>query len=194
MKKALQKLINFFSKIHQAKRGFTLTEALVTIFVIGMISSMMIVNWRRSESQYQLLRAAQQIAQDIRKAQDFALSGKQMFWPPTGQWIVPKSYGIHFSLSNPTFYFIYGDYIGNEGYQSPEDIEETNAWLEQGVEIYSFGGGNVKDVIFSIPDGFVSFYPSGNSATITIARSGYTCPSTNCKDIVVNSTGEISIR
>ncbi len=176
------------------KAGFTLVEALVTLFVIGVISSIMIVNWRRNEGQYQLLRAAQQIMQDIRKTQDYALSGKQMYWSPTSQWIVPKSYGIHFSRSQPTFYFIYGDYIGNEGYQSPEDIEETNTWLENGIEIYSFGGGNVKDIIFSIPDGFVSFYPSGNSATITIRKVGETCPSVNCKDIFISSTGEVSIR
>ncbi|MDP2934746.1 MAG: type II secretion system protein, partial [bacterium] len=52
--------------------GFTLIEALVVIFVIGTISSMMIVNWRKNESQYQLQRAAQEIMQNIRKAQDFA--------------------------------------------------------------------------------------------------------------------------
>jgi type II secretory pathway pseudopilin PulG len=170
-------------------KSFTLIEALVVIFVVGVISSMMIVNWRKNENQYKLQRAAQEIMQNIRKAQDYALNGKQRLWPPTGQMIVPLSYGIHFSKNNPTFYFIYGDYIGNPGYQSPEDLPETNTWMETGYEIDSFGGGNSLDIYFSVPDGFAFGVP----ATITIKRTGKTCPSTYCRKVTVSATGEVSV-
>jgi len=174
--------------------GFTLIEALVVIFIISVISAMMIVNWRKNENQYKLQRAAQEIAQNIRKAQDYALNGRQMLWPPTGEMFVPDYYGIHFEKTTPTFYFLYGDRIGNEGYQPPEDLPETNTNIETGIEIDSIGGGNVKDIYFSVPDGLADFYPSGTSATITIKRTGKTCPSSNCRDIFVSGTGEVSIK
>ncbi|MDP2934629.1 MAG: hypothetical protein Q8N59_02620, partial [bacterium] len=170
-------------------------EALVVIFVIGTISSMMIVNWRKNESQYQLQRAAQEIMQNIRKAQDFALNGRLTPWPPPpGSMSVPRNYGIHFERSQPTFYFIYSDFQGNYGYQNPEGIEETNTWTEAGIEIDSIGGDRL-DIFFSVPDGFVGFYnfPSAEEVTITIKKTGKTCPSVNCRNIIIRKTGEISI-
>jgi len=178
-------------------KAFTLVEALVVIFVIGTISSMMIVNWRKNEKQYQLQRTAQEIMQNIRKAQDYALNGKQRIWPPTGGGTMqtPEAYGIHFSRNQPTSYFIYSQFIGGDGYQNPEDIQETNTQLEAGIEIDSFGGGNVLDVFFGIPEGFVGFSPGGGtSATITIKRTGKTCPSIYCRNIIIRGTGEINIQ
>jgi type II secretory pathway pseudopilin PulG len=174
--------------------GFTLIEALVAVFVIGTISAMMIVNWRKNEGQYQLQRAAQEIVQIIRKAQDFALNGSRMFWEPTDEMTVPESYGVHIEEGNP-IYFIYGDMGGNAGYQNPEDIEETRTQIETGIEIDSVSGDRL-DVIFSIPDGFTSFYgvpSSTEEVTITVRKTGKTCPSVYCRNIIVRKIGEISI-
>jgi type II secretory pathway pseudopilin PulG len=177
------------------KRGaaFTLIEALVVIFVIGTISSMMIVNWRKNEKQYQLQRAVQEIVQNIRKAQDFALSGKRTFWAHSEEWVVPD-YAIYFQTLNPT-YFIYVNVIGNDGYQSPEDLIETTTRIETGIEISSFGGDNKLSIIFRVPDGAVRFYPVGStSRSITVRRIGRTCPSVYCRTITIRETGEISIQ
>jgi len=175
------------------QKGFTLVEILVVTAVIAIISSIMIVNWRKNEGQYQLQRAAQEIAQTIRKAQDYALSGNRMFWSPTGEWVVPRYYGVHFERDNPTF-FIYGDWIGNEGYQNPEDIQETYVTLETGIQFDSFGGGNTLDIMFNLPDGITSFSKSGDYVTITIKRTGKTCPSVYCRNIIVRKTGEVVIQ
>jgi len=174
-------------------KSFTLIEALVVIFVIGLTSSIMIVNWRKKENQYQLQRAAQEIAQTIRKAQDYALNGKQRDWPGVGM-IVPDSYGAHFNEDERN-YFVYGDRIGNIGYQPPEDLQETNIIIETGIEIESVGTAQgYFDVIFSVPDGFVTFNPSNASGIITVKKTGTTCPSKNCRNIVVKETGEVSIQ
>lgn len=170
-----------------------MVEMLVVILVVGVLSAILVNNWRKQEKQYLLQRAAQQIVQNIRKAQEFALNGNKMLWEPTNQMVVPESYGIHFQKGERS-YFIYGDMIGNVGYQNPEDIQETYAQTETGIEIDSFSGANVLDVIFSIPDGFISFYPSATSATITIKKTGKTCPSKDCKTILIRNTGEISIQ
>jgi len=187
-------LKTLISKITKNSAGFTLIEALVVIFVIGTISSMMIVNWRKNESQYQLQRAAQEIVQNIRKAQDYALSSYRMEWPSEPNGLIPRSYGVQFEEGSPT-YFIYGDSIGNIGYQNPEDIQETYTTIETGIEIDSLGRSTL-DVIFLIPEGFVSFNNPSNvsSVTITIKRTGKTCPSVYCRSIIVRNTGEINIQ
>jgi len=180
------------NRIRKNGAGFTLIETLVVIFVIGAISSIMIVNWRKNESQYQLQRAAQEIMQNIRKAQDYALNGKKMDWPGYPDGRVPRSYGVQLEADKRD-YFIYGDCVGNVGYQNPEDLKETYTQIETGIEIDSLGRSTL-DVIFSVPDGFVSFNnPPTTSATITIKRTGKTCPSAYCRNIIVRKTGEISI-
>src|SRR4030042_4950676 len=183
-----------FLKMNKSS-GFTLIEVLVAIFIVGLLSAILITSLRKNEKQYQLKISVQKIVQDIRKAQNFALSGKKRYWPPTGRMIVPESYGIHFDKGNPRFYFIYGDYIGNDGYQPPEDLAETNTWIEEGIEIDSLGG-NILDGFFFFSDGFTGFFPSapGGVATIVIKRTGKTCPSRYWKNIIIKNTGEISIQ
>jgi len=174
--------------------GFTLVEALVVIFVIGVISSIMIVNWRRNEEQYKLQRAAQQIAQTIREAQDFALNGKKMDWPGDPDGLVPRSYGVQFQRGSRT-YFVYGDHGGNTSYQNPEDIKETITTLETGIDLQSIGTSNsIFDILFSVPDGLATFNPSYATGIIVIKRTGTTCPSKNCRSIIIKKTGEISIQ
>lgn len=173
--------------------GFTLIEALAVTAVIGIISSIMVVNWRKNEERYKLQRAAQEIVQNIRKAQDYALTGKKMYWEPWGTMEVPRYYGLHLEEGEQT-YFIYGDMQGNTGYQNPEDIEETYTQIENGIEIDSLSDDPL-DLIFSIPDGFVGFNdPSADNAVIIIKRTGNTCPSTYCRTITIEKTGEITIQ
>src|SRR4030042_4251546 len=93
--------------------GFTMVEMLVVIFIIGIISSILIVNWRRNENQYQLQRAAYGLAQSIRKAQEMALNGSKH----TG--VMPnKAYGVHF-YNGQNYYRIFSDQNNNNTYQSP---------------------------------------------------------------------------
>jgi|GEM_PF-1463207 len=172
--------------------GFTLIEALVVTAVIAIISSIMVVNWRQNQGQYQLQRAAQEMAQIVRKAQDYALTSKKMWWSPDNAWIIPLSYGVHFEQGE-TQYFIYGDKQGNAGYQNPEDIPETYTQLETGIEIDSLDRDPLN-IIFNIPDGDVSFYPANAQGIIVIKKTGKTCPSIYCRTITVQRTGEIDIQ
>ena len=177
-------------------RGFTLVEMLVVIFIIGLISSTLVFSWRKNERQYKLQMAAQKIVQDIRKAQEIALAGKQVWDGPQGQYTVPNSFGVYFNRTSPRSYIIFGDILGNPGYQSGSaDVVLETASIESGIEIYSLSGGNFMNITFSIPDGFTSILQGpSNQATITIRRINASCPSKNCKSIIVKNTGEISIQ
>lgn len=185
------------------KKGFTLIEALVAIFVIGAISSMMIVNWRKSENQYQIQRVAQEMAQNTRKVQDMALNGVKA----SGLASVPAFYGISFELLvSPVFYKICAD---THPSSDPDNkCTGSDNWIEQismenGVEIdsvYRLKTDETEEedsihIMFSVPDGFVFFGRADTiGALIRIKKTGTTCPSNTCRDIVIRSTGEVSIQ
>lgn len=174
-------------------RGFTLVEMLVVIFIIGFVSSILVFNWRKNEKEYQLQKAAQMIVQNIRKAQGLALSGKD-YWSPKPPPPYP-SYGVSFDKQNKTSYVVFGDINGNQTYQSPpSDILVDTIYLESGIEIYSLSGGANLNVTFSIPDGFVTILPSATSAKISIRKIGKSCPSKDCRDIIVMKTGQVNIQ
>ena len=172
------------------RRGFTLMEILVVIFIVATISSMLVVNWRKNEERYKLQRAAQEMVQNIRRAQSMALAGKEY----NGE-IPNESYGVHFEPNQPRSYFIFADENGNETYQPSDDIVVgLEIPVADGVEIYSLSSlPQDLDITFSLPDGFVGIAPTASSATITIRRVGKTCPQ-DCKDIIISKTGQMTIQ
>lgn len=173
-------------------RGFTLVEMLVVIFIIGIISTILIVNWRKNENQYKLQRAAQEIAFNIRKAQEMALNGRKC---SDGE-VPNSSFGVNFDNATINSYTIFCDRNDNNMYQTPSaDLFVETISIESGIIIHSLSSGAQDlDIAFSLPDSFTVINPQAASpATITIKKTGATCPSVNCKNIIVKKTGEISI-
>lgn len=184
------------------KKGFTTFELLVVIFVIALISSILIANWRKGEEQYKLQGEIQEIVQNIRKAQEMALSGIES----SGQ--VPQNFGLYFMLASPS-YNLYSENSNNREYNQGVDIliGGDSIAVGPGLEISSIIGyrgandGSLSDVsiTFSVPDGFTTLRahpnpPWQDSVKITIRKVGTTCPSRDCKDIIVRKTGEISVQ
>lgn len=165
--------------------GFTLFELLVVIFIIALVSAILVINMRRSESQYKLQIGAQEIAQSIRRAQDMALSSFRY------QGNVPFAYGLFFDKQNRTSYRIFADINGNNKYDAPDgNVDIIN--IEKGIEIGSLSREPRLHITFSLPDGFTEIEPSASSATITIKKTGGSCPQ-DCKEIIIERTGRISI-
>lgn len=171
-------------KINKNK-GFTIFELLVVVAVIGIISTILVVNWRQGEKQYLLQRTAQKIVQDIRKAQDLALTS----YRHQGQ--IPPNYGVYFTTQGPTSYKIFTDDNDNNQYDSSDsDVETIN--LENGITISALSSEPKLHLTFSLPDAFTIINPSTGSATITIKRTGLSCPQ-NCKNIIITNTGQVKI-
>jgi len=63
--------------------------------------------------------------------------------------------------------------------------------LDSGIEIYSLSDSPLN-IVFSVPDGFVTISPSAATATIVVRKSGYSCPSDFCKSVIIKNTGEIN--
>jgi prepilin-type N-terminal cleavage/methylation domain-containing protein len=182
------------------KKAFTLTEVLVVIFIVGLLSTILVVNWRNNEKAYLVQRTAQEIAQNFRTVQDMALAGK-IFGSGTGPCFSSPcySYGINFDTSKKNNYINFGDRNNNNTYQEPpSDLSIETITIDSNVEIYSLSPvlGNFLNIVFSVPDGFVTINNNSGitSAVIKIRKVGTTCTQKrNCKTITITKTGEINI-
>jgi prepilin-type N-terminal cleavage/methylation domain-containing protein len=135
--------------------GFTLIEVLTTMFIIVLLSGIIFANYRQSGQRFALQRSANKLAQDIRRAQEMAMSTKvhNGINPPGG-------YGVYFKSSEPNKYIIFAD-INKDFNYDPGDgemVEEIN--LKEEVKILQLamsedGDSTVTDplyITFTPPD------------------------------------------
>ena len=60
------------------KNGFSLVEILVVIFIVGLLSSIVFINYQEVRGQLALNRAAHQLLQDLRRAQEMSMSATDL--------------------------------------------------------------------------------------------------------------------
>lgn len=169
-------------------KGFTLVETLVVLAIMVIITGVVIFNIGTERQNSALLRSAQKLSLDLRRAQSFALSSKT--YKTAG---VPCGWGVHFNGAGSTSYIIFADLasaqdcsnrdfkIASDG---SENFEIMN--LEAGITINSLSN-NLSDVVFTPPDPTVKFTPDQTSASIgLINREGA------IRTIISNKTGFIS--
>jgi len=119
------------------QKGFTLVELLTTIFIIVVLSTIAFLTNRQNIKQYTLLRSANKLAQDIRTAQQMAMTTKTCpVGTPYCGGNIPKGYGIYLE-SGRIDYILYADIDGDEYYDSSDDVIIQIIPLESGVEIQS---------------------------------------------------------
>lgn len=163
------------------KKGFTLVEVLVVFVIITLVSTILIVNWRKNEKRYLVQRVAHEIVQNIRKSQDRSLNS----YEHNGE---VYDYGVRFALSNPNSYILFTDINGNGKYNGGELVDSFI--IEPGVRINALSTGPKLDVIFSVPDGFTNIYQSVSSAVITITKDD----GTGGVSIEIMQTGQVNIQ
>ena len=89
--------------------GFTIFELLIVIFIIGLLSSSVLLSYRKSRRFYALNQSVHQLVSDLRKAQNMALSGIDI--NETTQYC---GYGIVINYgARPTSYYLYADESSN---------------------------------------------------------------------------------
>jgi len=122
-----------YCKNSKSKNAFSLIEILVATTIIVILASMMLSNIKGGQKQLTLKRSANKIAQDIRRAQEMAMSAKEFNGSvPTG------GYGLYFDkvqLGDIT-YLIFADVNGNKSYDSGEELERIS--LEKGIKLNTF--------------------------------------------------------
>jgi len=125
--------------------GFTLTELLVTMFIIALLSSLVLAGHRSGQKKYALSQATQQLVSDLRRAQNMAMSGVEM----AGR----SGYGIYAGKDDIS-YTIYSDKNGNLSYQGepPDELIETIDLPSQ-IKISSVSPSLSKiDIFFEPPE------------------------------------------
>ncbi|MDD2730767.1 MAG: prepilin-type N-terminal cleavage/methylation domain-containing protein [Candidatus Portnoybacteria bacterium] len=169
------------------KAGFTLLEVLVVIFIMGLLGSLALANFRQGEQAYNLSVAARKVVSDLRRVQNLAMSG-------IGQTGIEdddiEGYGICFKRGDNS-YIIFVDINGNKTYQpSDDDVQET-VILPRNIKISATTPNpSGLDVFFLSPDPITHlnrFSNPGQSATVVLEAEGTDLT----KTILITSAGLI---
>jgi len=194
------------------KNGFSLIEMLVVIFIIALLSSVVVANFSGVRGQLALKRAAHQMVQDLREAQEMAMSSIK----ESGGCSNAKGYGIYINVSTSNkSYKLYADtaadtniidcpdYSGPgtecwEYYTSADCIVRTINIQEKGViikEILNTTGGVQKTSInFKPPNPNVKIkwlLDSMDEVKIILALEA---EQSKTKTVVINRVGMLEIR
>jgi prepilin-type N-terminal cleavage/methylation domain-containing protein len=168
------------------KRGFTLIEILTVLAIIFILTSISFPFYRLAQKQYILEGAASQLAQDLRKVQEMAISTK--ICEVCGG-IVPSGYGIYLQQGT-SFYTIYADTNNNEIYDGDALIQTIS--FEGGVFIQSLNPSSLS-INFKPPDPKIrigdSFYDLSEVSIVLSLSSDVS----KTKTVRVNKSGLIYV-
>jgi len=172
--------------------GFTLTEILVVLFIISLLSGLAFANFRQGGKQMALQRSAYKLAQDIRRVQEMAIAAKEY----SGQ--IPPGYGIYIP-KNVNYYILYADTNppgGNQRYDSGDEMETST--LESGIQITSnLPSTSWVSINFQPPDPKITItIVSGGITTTTVATTTLSLISDPAiqKKVIINTVGLVEVK
>ncbi|MBU1137164.1 hypothetical protein KKD72_02230 [Patescibacteria group bacterium] len=162
-----------------------MTELLVVMFILSLLSSTVLVGYRSGQKRYSLYQTAQRLASDIRRVQNMAISGVNI----TGNYY---GYGVY-AVVGETSYLIYGDTNNSFDYQPTDSVIET-VYLPDRIRIKeTFPNSGKTDVFFKPPQPqtFVNGSSlAGSIATITSEIIGDSLT----KSVIVTTAGLIEVK
>jgi prepilin-type N-terminal cleavage/methylation domain-containing protein len=168
-------------------RGFTLLELTVVSAIMILLSGIVLSNYRVGEREYTLLRSAQKLAQDLRRAEELALSAKSYPGAPSS---FKGGFGVNFPSNSTSSYTLFADLNNNKVFDAGEDLETLN--LEKKVKITGLSASPLN-IVFLPPDPQVCI--SGNCPAISEAQITLSLEtdSSKTKTVKVNQIGLITI-
>lgn len=187
-----------------SERGITLIEILVVIFIIALLLTILVSDFPKIQRQFALSRATYKFAQDLRKAQDMALSGEEIK-KPDGTKISVKGYGVYIDnrAGNAKKYIIYADLNGDAQYTSEaEDYIVNTVDLDKdarGVVIRRFEliDNNYVSMNFNPPNPAISISnlnAAADRAGITFGLESDPENSSNTRTVYIWKSGLIEAR
>lgn len=174
-------------------RGFTFIEAMAVIAIIAILSVISFPFYQNIRINLIIDRAIVKLAQDIRVAQEMAMSSQEFGGSS------PAGYGVYLSISNPNSYIIFADNNGNGYYNSSGDSIVKTVPIESGASIdriYSSSTFNELCIVYFSPDPSVSLRyrigggwinVPGNSASVDLKIES------KIKSAIINRAGLVDI-
>ncbi len=204
------------------QKGFTIPELLLVLAIIGILTTIVVINFRRGERSTDMRRVGTELQQHFRLAQSYSIGGNSVnycehastnFGQPCedssacngGNCItaVPLGgYGIN--IASPENYTLFGDTTQNSYFEGPADFSVIVKSLStKGIHINSFKLGNKTpvtpsesnyiDVTFEPPVGTVHFFLNGAEARDVSGQLINTLDLLVQSDYVSNTCRKVSI-
>jgi len=179
-------------------RGFTLVELLVTISLFAILTSIVIFSQSKFNGSVLLTNLAYDVALTVRQAQTFGVNVRE-----TSAGVFDKAYGVHFDISDPTYFILFADSSGDDREYTAESDSKVNSYsIKRGNKISdicvtSSGASdceiNKLDITFLRPDPDAIFESDPTKSDITEAKIIISSVSGDKRNVLINSTGQISI-
>ncbi|MBI4155891.1 MAG: type II secretion system protein [Candidatus Zambryskibacteria bacterium] len=195
--------MNFITKL-----GFTLIELMVSVSIVSLIMVTVLWNYGTFNDNLALTSAGQELAIGVRKSQTYGLSVKEV---SVGSGQFDLAYGIYFSATDPTNYYIFVDKNSNNlydvnsgcGSSSTECVEKMT--FRNGIKISQICGASCPipevsgiQVTFKRPnpDAKINFSNSSGASVggALIGKVILISPKGKTETVTVQSTGQISVQ
>lgn len=186
------------------KKAFTLIELIIVIGIIGILSVITFPGYRSAQQKLALQRSANKLAQDIRRAQEMAMSARKL---PGGGAPPDGGYGTYINKFENDRYYIYADISGNQRYSQIGDQIIETIYIEKGIKIEEVeldgspaitGDASINfrppDPIVDLKDGSGAPYQQKATITLCIKEAKASCfDIVNTKIITINKVGLIYV-
>jgi len=175
-------------------KGFTLVELLVSISIIGVITGLMMANFRGGQQSAEVRLASDILVGQIRSVQTSALSGRlaavcsggsddlkvcEPKDPPvsctdgTCQRRIPTGYGIRFSTLEPTTYTLFYDTDADYRYDAGEELSTQPYVSTAAVLFQGSSAGDPVDLVYTPPFGQLHVNGSATGPTTVSFTLGH---------------------
>jgi len=166
------------------EKGFTIIEMLVVMFIIVIITTLILTNYRSGQKMYALKQASQQVVSDLRRAQNMSMSGKKN----TAETIY--DYGVHFE-GDASYYILFADKQANsQRYNSGSDAQVERINLRNQIKIKAVSpSSSGLDIVFEPPNPKTYINKNASGPATIILQSG--SDSSLTKTITITAVGLI---